>query len=298
MSGFNHCRAGLDRLYCYGARWYEPYLNRWTQPDPIIPSPGNPLDWDRYSYVRNNPVKYNDPSGHEACDEDGNCYNGNGTRKAAKTGTPLPYLGIGFNETYVKILIAIAAMESTSGWVPDYVNYMKTWSLLNLRSSHQSAGYEYTPFEDWKNSERPTLDSQQIKGTVEEQINKLLIYYEKCASGNCSIPPNAFAKITSTVIAAGQSWQANGRNSVADPVHGATGFKDASGLYYPNGKVTDREHLGENPNYQNIIADKDQMSTFQSKFQQNLAYSGVYQIGVNAYSDPVYTFTVFYVGDY
>jgi hypothetical protein len=29
-----------------------------------VPNPGNPLDWDRYSYVRNNPLRYVDPSGH------------------------------------------------------------------------------------------------------------------------------------------------------------------------------------------------------------------------------------------
>jgi len=51
-------------LYFYNARWYDPYLNRWTQPDSIIPETYHPLDWDRYSYARNNPVKYVDPDGH------------------------------------------------------------------------------------------------------------------------------------------------------------------------------------------------------------------------------------------
>jgi RHS repeat-associated protein len=51
-------------LYYYGARWYDPYLNRWIQPDSIIPNPTNSQDLDRYSYARNNPVKYIDPNGH------------------------------------------------------------------------------------------------------------------------------------------------------------------------------------------------------------------------------------------
>ncbi|MEW5871180.1 MAG: RHS repeat-associated core domain-containing protein, partial [Chloroflexota bacterium] len=51
-------------LYYYGARWYDSYLNRWTQPDSIVPDSGNVLDWDRYSYVRNNPVIYQDQDGH------------------------------------------------------------------------------------------------------------------------------------------------------------------------------------------------------------------------------------------
>ena len=51
-------------LYFYNARWYDPYLNRWIQPDTIIPNPNNTLDWDRYSYTKNNPIRYNDPTGH------------------------------------------------------------------------------------------------------------------------------------------------------------------------------------------------------------------------------------------
>jgi RHS repeat-associated protein len=69
--------TGTDRTYTgqrdvpatglmdYKARMYSPYLNRWTQPDTIIPDQLNPQDWDRYGYVRNNPIKYNDPSGHD-----------------------------------------------------------------------------------------------------------------------------------------------------------------------------------------------------------------------------------------
>ena len=55
-------------LYYYGARWYDPALGRFTQPDTLIPQPGNPLDWDRYAYVRNSPVNYTDPTGHMLSD--------------------------------------------------------------------------------------------------------------------------------------------------------------------------------------------------------------------------------------
>ncbi|MBX3000483.1 MAG: RHS repeat-associated core domain-containing protein [Caldilineaceae bacterium] len=53
-----------DGLYYYGARWYDAALGRFTQADTIVPNPGNPQDLNRYSYVRNNPLKYTDPSGH------------------------------------------------------------------------------------------------------------------------------------------------------------------------------------------------------------------------------------------
>jgi RHS repeat-associated protein len=59
-------------LMFYNARWYDPYLNHFTQPDSIVPDPYNPQDWNRYSYARNNPIRYTDPSGHRPC-EDGNC---------------------------------------------------------------------------------------------------------------------------------------------------------------------------------------------------------------------------------
>lgn len=48
----------------YGARYYDAYLNRWTSPDSIVPQAGNPQALNRYSYVGNNPLTYNDPSGH------------------------------------------------------------------------------------------------------------------------------------------------------------------------------------------------------------------------------------------
>jgi len=51
-------------LYFYGARWYDSSLARFIQADTLIPDQYYPLDWDRYCYVRNNPVGYNDPSGH------------------------------------------------------------------------------------------------------------------------------------------------------------------------------------------------------------------------------------------
>ena len=45
------------------ARFYNPYLNQFIQPDTIVPDPHTPADWNRYAYVRNSPVNYTDPSG-------------------------------------------------------------------------------------------------------------------------------------------------------------------------------------------------------------------------------------------
>ena len=48
-----------SNLYYYGARYYDPYIGRFTQRDPI----GDGVNW--YAYTRNNPLKFVDPNGAE-----------------------------------------------------------------------------------------------------------------------------------------------------------------------------------------------------------------------------------------
>lgn len=51
-------------IYHYGARFYSPMLGRFLSADTIVPNPYNPQDFNRFSYVRNNPLRYTDPTGH------------------------------------------------------------------------------------------------------------------------------------------------------------------------------------------------------------------------------------------
>ncbi len=44
----------------------SPYINRFIQSDTIIPNLANPQSLNRYSYVLNNPILFNDPTGHDA----------------------------------------------------------------------------------------------------------------------------------------------------------------------------------------------------------------------------------------
>ncbi|HUN24184.1 MAG TPA: RHS repeat-associated core domain-containing protein [Anaerolineales bacterium] len=60
----------------YNARWYDPVLGRFAQADTIVPNPVDAKAFDRYAYVYNNPVRYNDPSGH--------CIGAGGKVKAVK----------------------------------------------------------------------------------------------------------------------------------------------------------------------------------------------------------------------
>ncbi len=48
----------------YHARYYDATLGRFISPDTVVPDYANPQDLNRYSYVRGNPVRFTDPSGH------------------------------------------------------------------------------------------------------------------------------------------------------------------------------------------------------------------------------------------
>ncbi len=65
----------------------SPYINRFLQPDSIIPDLSNPQSWNRYSYVTNRPVNFNDPTGHvQACEfgDEGDCGRGANTEEIVK----------------------------------------------------------------------------------------------------------------------------------------------------------------------------------------------------------------------
>jgi len=61
----------------FNARWLDPALGRFSQADTLIPEASQGTQaWDRYAGMNNNPVRFNDPTGHmvddgcnsESCD--------------------------------------------------------------------------------------------------------------------------------------------------------------------------------------------------------------------------------------
>jgi RHS repeat-associated protein len=52
-------------LYDFRARYLDPRIGRFISADTIVPEPGDPQNLNRYTYVRNNPVKHIDPTGHD-----------------------------------------------------------------------------------------------------------------------------------------------------------------------------------------------------------------------------------------
>ena len=66
--GFDRGFTGHEHIDALGlidmnGRMYDPLQGRFLSPDNYIQSPGNPQNYNRYSYCLNNPLKYTDPDG-------------------------------------------------------------------------------------------------------------------------------------------------------------------------------------------------------------------------------------------
>ena len=56
-------RDGTGLMY-YNARYYDPALGTFVSPDSLVPDPGMVIDYNRFLYVRGNPMANRDPTGH------------------------------------------------------------------------------------------------------------------------------------------------------------------------------------------------------------------------------------------
>lgn len=63
VDGVKDSSTGLTHL---GARDYDPVLQRFTTPDPLL-DVADPVQWNAYLYSNNNPVTFSDPTGLMAC---------------------------------------------------------------------------------------------------------------------------------------------------------------------------------------------------------------------------------------
>ncbi|MEQ9109156.1 MAG: RHS repeat-associated core domain-containing protein, partial [Rhodospirillaceae bacterium] len=69
FTGHEHLDAvGIIHM---NGRIYDPELGRMLSPDPNVPDPTITQEFNRYAYVRNNPLSYTDPTGFSLFNDDG-----------------------------------------------------------------------------------------------------------------------------------------------------------------------------------------------------------------------------------
>ena len=74
INGFTgHEHDGEQGLINMRGRIYDPAIGRFLTADPFVTNPQSSQGWNRYAYVRNNPLNFTDPSGFSECTGAGVC---------------------------------------------------------------------------------------------------------------------------------------------------------------------------------------------------------------------------------
>jgi hypothetical protein len=118
----------------------SPYINRFLQPDTIIPDLSNPQSWNRYSYVTNRPVNFNDPTGHKLtedlgyknyCDDSDSCEDEKPKPDHPKDVHPPTFSNMGDADLY-----SFSYMAGVGPW-------FVTWSI-DIVTNEKEAGAFFT----------------------------------------------------------------------------------------------------------------------------------------------------------
>lgn len=116
-------------------RVYDPLTAQFFSPDPYVQAPGNWLNYNRYSYVQNNPLKYTDPSGEFLITYIAGAIVGH---KKGKNGWKAGFDAIG---NHFKITAGLFAADTKQhGWAWQIV------SRLTVEAPQTLAGFAYAQF--------------------------------------------------------------------------------------------------------------------------------------------------------
>jgi RHS repeat-associated protein len=120
-------------LMDFNARFYSPSLGRFTLPDTIIPGATNTQSWNRYTYVDNSPILYNDPTGHL-----GQCPDRMHCRRPHKTSTD----NSGNNSGFAVILAAGRDTNSATSSQTAQKDYNNMYPLESIDKQLDTLGVD------------------------------------------------------------------------------------------------------------------------------------------------------------
>jgi len=129
--------------------------------------PGDVRGWDRYAYVENNPLRYADPSGHDICDEQGNCYERGNVKYRKINGQEGGIDGLLFTFNYHK------------SDVSDFIGSMTMWAVGSMPISHSGPMIRG----------RTDVKGVPIIGSFQAEPNRVLVpnYHSLSSSGPSTI---------------------------------------------------------------------------------------------------------------
>jgi RHS repeat-associated protein len=128
-------------LYFYNARWYDPVLGRFAQADTIVPNPTDAKAFDRYAYVNNNPVRYNDPSGHMCSDPDAPTMNCENNSSSGYGNNPLNWWEATVSLENIEQIAGQLGIEFSGDWTDTDKQVILHDVLLLAARLREAAGY-------------------------------------------------------------------------------------------------------------------------------------------------------------
>jgi hypothetical protein len=199
--------------------------------------------------MMNNPVRYTDPTGHNICDEEGNCFDRGKQVKGTRTGAKDPAGRLTEEE---KKLLAVVMTIELSGWTSTLVDWtlieMKIWVFFNLISSRSEYIIEgnhpvynsngeiigvwdaYVAVMGHESGLKPILGQYKNAGKFKEWDPGSYFGQEaallKLANSDSWKDDQFFQRIYKTVEGVETDWYQYGSGSRVDPTNGAISFAD------------------------------------------------------------------------